>query len=75
MCNVFEHPWFKYGEGKKITCGESYNSRCPLVVNPPDWDGFCGLIGCPDKTSCPYSQVTLHAKGSGIKSEGIRHRV
>ena len=75
MCNVFDHPWFKYGEGKKITRGESYNYRCPLNVNPPEWDGFCGLIGCPDKRSCSNSQYFLQAERSGLKHKGIRHGV
>ena len=56
MRSVFDHPWFKYGEGKKIISGERYKSRCPLVRNPPEWDGSCGMIGCPDYKSCSHSQ-------------------
>ena len=56
MVNVLKHPWFESGDGRRIVSGLNYKSRCPLVRKPREWNGECGMKGCPDYQSCTYSE-------------------
>jgi hypothetical protein len=67
MVNVFNHPWFERSEGLRVVNGESYKSRCPLEKKLPEWDGRCGMKGCPDYPSCPHAERYRNREQSANK--------